>query len=233
MSFLNIQDLNSGYGKTVIVRDVNLTIEHGKVLCILGRNGVGKTTFLKTIMGVVSPMSGDIFIGNEKVTKLKPYQIANKNVAYASQESPLFQDLTVEENLKIGMKKEYKNFIKDSQDVFELFPKIRERFKQKAGTLSGGEQKMLLMTRALIRRPKLLILDEITEGVQPSIINNIAEGIKWINKELDTTILLVEQNVDFALNVSNSFAVMNQGEIKVKGAVEKSTKSMVERFIAV
>lgn len=214
----------------MICRNINLTIEEGKALCLLGRNGVGKTTLLQTIMGLNPTVEGEARLEKDLITGLKPFQIANFEVAYAPQTLGVFPELTVEQNLKIGQSKKKRSSSNDLKEVFDHFPIIKERLKQRAGTLSGGETKMLIMSRCILRNPKLLVLDEITEGVQPSIVETISEAIKQLIQK-GTTILIVEQNVNFALAVSDTYAVMNQGEIIEVGEIDADTKSRVEKHL--
>lgn len=232
MTLLKINHMSSGYGRTVIDRDIQLEVDYGKILCVLGRNGVGKSTLLKTIMGIVETFEGEIVFEGNRIKGLKPFQIANMGIAYAPQEAALFENLSVEQNLKVGFSHKGSNFNEIYEDAFRIFPILKERLKQEAGTLSGGEKKMLLMARAMIRSPKLIILDEITEGVQPSVIENISNALRTMN-EKGVSVLLVEQNVEFALSVAHSYAVMNQGQIVITDLVDQNTRMRVEQFMAV
>jgi ABC-type branched-subunit amino acid transport system ATPase component len=233
MPILKLKDLTSGYGKTVIIREINLSMNKGEILAILGRNGVGKSTLLKTIMGVNGEFSGEVYFEDQNINDLKPYQIETLGIAYAPQESALFPQLTVDQNLKIGLKKGKKEYTELSEFAFSYFPVLKERLKQKAGTLSGGEQKMLLMSRAIVRKPKLMVLDEITEGVQPSVIDRIGEAIHSVRKQFGTSIVLVEQNINFANSVGDYYAVMNQGEIRDFDRINGSIQHKVEKYITV
>ncbi|WP_102346057.1 branched-chain amino acid ABC transporter ATP-binding protein [Bacillus sp. Marseille-P3661] len=232
MSLMEINRMSSGYGRTVIDREIQLKVEYGKILCVLGRNGVGKSTLLKTIMGIVETFEGEISFDGARITGLKPFQIANMGIAYAPQESALFDNLSVEQNLKVGLPRQSTSFSTICEEAFRIFPILKERLKQEAGTLSGGEKKMLLMARAMIRSPKLIILDEITEGVQPSVIDNISNALRKMNEQ-GVSVLLVEQNVDFALSVAHSYAVMNQGQIVINDLVDQNSRLRIEQYMAV
>lgn len=233
MTVLELDNICSGYGKTVIIRDVNLSLEQGKILCVLGRNGVGKSTLLKTIMGELSKESGEIRFEKERVNDLKPFQITKLGVAYAAQENPIFPQLTVQQNLTVGISKGRKMYLELLEDAFSVFPVLKERLNQRAGTLSGGEKKMLLMARTMIRAPKLILLDEITEGVQPSVIDRIVNALSLLKEKSGTTILLVEQNVDFAFRIADYYAVMNQGTLQDYGAVDIKLKGEIEKSLAI
>ena len=215
---LEIADLESGYGEAMVLRGVSLTIPAGGVLSVLGKNGMGKSTLLKTIMGFLPARHGNIRIGGADTTGLAPHRLAAHEVAYSPQDQAIFQDLTVEHNLRLGVATD-RLYRAEFDRVAALFPFLAQRRGQRAGTLSGGEQKMLLMARALLSRPKLMLIDEITEGLQPSIILRIAESLRMELRALDLSILLIEQNVRFALSVADRYAVLTRGEVVDAGAV--------------
>lgn len=212
--FLN--GLTSGYGAAMVVRNVTLTLRPGEIVAVLGKNGMGKSTLLKTIMGFVRAASGKVTLDGHDVTHLSPHLMARNSVAYAPQEFTLFQDLTVEENLRLGVTNDgvFRERLSMLEDVF---PRILERLGQRAGTLSGGEQKMLLMSRAVLARPRLLLIDEISEGLQPTMIERMAAVLGKIRQEEGTAILLVEQHLAFALSVADRYAVLKLGEIVEEG----------------
>ena len=166
---LDIVDLSSGYGEAVVLRNVSLSIRPGEIFALLGKNGMGKSTLLKTVLGFLRAKTGSVKLFGEDITALPTYLIARKAIAYTPQEQTLFQDLTVEENLRLGLRHD-RGFTEAIARVSEYFPIIRQRLAQKAGTLSGGEQKMLIVTRALLASPRLTLIDEISEGLQPSMI---------------------------------------------------------------
>jgi ABC-type branched-subunit amino acid transport system ATPase component len=231
MISLEISKLTSGYHKTTILRELDFVVPEGSITCLLGRNGVGKSTLMKTVMGLLPVASGSIKIGNESMHHLKPFQIAKKGVAYGPQEAAIFPQLTVEQNLSIlghSMKSDH------MKEIFKFFPRLSERLDQKAGTLSGGEQKMLIVTRALLSSPKLMLLDEVSEGVQPSMVDNIGQAIMWANKTFKTTVLVVEQHLEFSLGISNFYAVMNNGSIVDEGVVtENETINQVKKYMVI
>ncbi|MCT2537151.1 ABC transporter ATP-binding protein [Aquibacillus koreensis] len=232
MSFIKINSLTSGYSNTVIIRNIDIEVNEGEVLCLLGRNGVGKTTLLKTIMGLLPTLDGECFVMDRKVSGLKPYQIANLRVSYAPQDMGIFPDLSVGKNLKVGYRGSTSNFEEGCEEAFVHFPILKERLTQRAGTLSGGEKKMLILSRCIVNQPRLLILDEITEGVQPSIIDKFSDALNDIKKK-GTTILLVEQNVSFAEKVADFYAVMNQGEIVAMDQMGRGSKQKIESYLVI
>lgn len=214
---LAIDALSSGYGSVPVVREVTLGVARGEIVAVLGKNGMGKSTLLKTIMGFVRPLSGSVLFDGAEVAGAPPHRMARAGVAHAPQEKTLFQDLTVEENLRLGALSD-RAFRDRLQDVEAVFPRMVERLKQRAGTLSGGEQKMLLMSRALIARPKLMLVDEISEGLQPTMVDRMADALTRARAELGVAVLLVEQHLDFALSVADRYAVLKLGEIIDEGS---------------
>jgi ABC-type branched-subunit amino acid transport system ATPase component len=215
---LEIAGVRSGYGEAVVVRDIALAIAPGEIFVLLGKNGMGKSTLLKTVMGFLPLMAGKVRCFGEDISGAAPHRIARKAVAYTPQEQTLFQDLTVEENLRLALTDDA--LMKPGLErVGEYFPFVPQRLKQRAGTLSGGEQKMLLVARALMCKPKLMLVDEITEGLQPSIIERLAAVFKSEREQSRTSIFLIEQHVKFALAVADRYAVLKLGEIADQGEV--------------
>jgi ABC-type branched-subunit amino acid transport system ATPase component len=221
---LRISRLRCGYGAAMVVHGVDLEIGAGEVLALLGKNGMGKSTLLKAVMGFLPLQSGEIGLFSEDVTGLPPHLLARRAIAYSPQEQALFQDLTVEENLKLVVR-DRQVLRRGVERVGAYFTFIPKRLRQRAGTLSGGEQKMLLVARALLGRPRLMLIDEISEGLQPSVIGRLASVLRAERAETGCSILLVEQNVGFALSVADRFAVLQSGEIVEKGAVGDETAS--------
>ncbi len=224
---LAISGLTSGYGEAIVVRGINVTVAPGEIVALLGKNGMGKSTLLKTVMGFLPAREGKVLLHGGDVTKFPPHRIARQAIAYTPQEQAIFQDLSVGDNLSIGQP-EAKWFDEELERVGEVFPFLKERLSQRAGTLSGGEQKMLLIARALMARPKLMLVDEITEGLQPSIIERLAKALLAERGRTGVAMLLVEQNVRFALEVADRWAVVKLGEIDDEGSSD--TKNAAERI---
>ena len=216
---LSVEGLTSGYGTAAVLRNISLSVSKGEIVVVLGKNGMGKSTLLKTIMGFVSPFSGTVSLDGDDVTNIRPHMMARSGMAHTPQEHTLFPDLTVEENLRLGVASN-RLFHERLPSLETLFPRMLERLKQRAGTLSGGEQKMLLMSRGLIAQPKLMLIDEVSEGLQPAMVDRMGEVLIRARDELGIAVLLVEQNLDFALSVANRFMVLKLGEIVEQGDVE-------------
>ena len=215
---LELSSLRSGYGEAMVLRDVDLTIKAGEIFVLLGKNGMGKTTLLKTVMGFLPLQGGRVSLFGKDITGQAPHRIARSAIAYTPQEQALFQDLSVENNLRLALRDD-QLFQPGLERVGGHFPFIPQRLSQRAGTLSGGEQKMLLVARALMSRPRLMLVDEITEGLQPSVIERLAAVFKAEREQSNTTLLLIEQHVSFALAVADRYAVLKLGEIVDRGAV--------------
>jgi branched-chain amino acid transport system ATP-binding protein len=207
---LELNDVKSSYGKVNVLRDLSFRLYQGESLAILGRNGVGKTSALKTIMGLLKCQSGSIQFEGKSINTISPYQIPRMGVGYVPQGRGLFPNLTVKENLYLGYKKEGSPDLSDY--IFERFPRLKERLNQQAGTLSGGEQQMLSIARILLMHPKIILLDEPTEGIMPILVSEIREEIKRINGA-GIGILLVEQNVQTAIRLCSRILVMDKGSI--------------------
>lgn len=213
-------------------REVSLAIGQGEILAVLGKNGMGKSTLLKAMMGFLPKMAGTVMIGGTEATRLQPHRVARLGVGYVAQEKALFQDLTVEENLRLAVRRP--DFDAALAEVEASFPFLLQRLKQRAGTLSGGEQKMLLMARSLATGAKLLLIDEITEGLQPSVIDRLAGVIRSARDRHGTTMLLVEQHLPFALAVADRWAVLDRGEICESGAcAEADSRERVLKHLSV
>jgi branched-chain amino acid transport system ATP-binding protein len=213
---LDIAELSSGYGEAIVLRNVSLSIRPGEIFALLGKNGMGKSTLLKTVLGFLPAKRGRIKLFGEDVTALSTHLIARKAIAYTPQEQTLFQDLTVEDNLRLGLRDD-RGFAEGLARVSEYFPIVGKRLSQKAGTLSGGEQKMLIVSRALLGSPRLVMIDEISEGLQPSMIQRLTEILLTERKRTGTAIFIVEQNVPFAFSMADRYAVLKIGEIADDG----------------
>lgn len=209
---LQVNQLNQYYGSSHTLRGVSLNVEKGKCMTLLGRNGVGKTTLLKCLMGVLPVAAGSVSLEGRDITKLKPHQRAALGIAYVPQGREIFARLTVEENLLMGMAtKSGKQASVIKGEVYELFPVLKEMLHRRGGDLSGGQQQQLAIARALLAEPKLIILDEPTEGIQPSIIKDIGRVISLLRARGDIGILLCEQYFDFARELADNFVVMSNG----------------------
>lgn len=215
---LEVNGVQSGYGEAMVVRDVSFDVRPGEIFALLGKNGMGKSTLLKTLMGFLPLHAGSVTLFGQNIAGLPPHRVARRSIAYTPQEQALFQDLTVEDNLRLGMRDE-KTFDEGVQRIGGFFPVLPTRLKQRAGTLSGGEQKMLLVSRALMSKPKLMLIDEISEGLQPSVIERLAGVLRAERDDSGVSILLIEQNVKFALSVADRYAVLKMGEIVDRGEV--------------
>jgi branched-chain amino acid transport system ATP-binding protein len=209
---LEISNLNAGYGGTPILRNVSFSVDDGEIVGIVGRNGVGKTTLLKSIMGLLDPESGSIQYNGEELTGKTADEHARRSIGYVPQSRDVFPNLTVKENLLVGETVGGDEQTRYEQ-VYDYFPILEERAGQDAGTLSGGQQQMLAIARALVGGPDLLLVDEPSEGVQPSIVQSITEDLKEINEEFDTTILFVEQNLSVIRGLADRCYAIDRGTI--------------------
>ena len=214
---LKIEGVNQYYGGSHILRNLSFEIPAGKVTALLGRNGVGKSTLLRTLMGIVPVKTGRIEFENKNLTQSKPYERVRAGIGYVPQGREIFGRLTVEENLRMGLATRPAG-ARVPERVFELFPVLRQMMGRRGGDLSGGQQQQLAIGRALAMGPKLLILDEPTEGIQPSIIKDIERAIRTLAATGDMAILLVEQYYDFARSLADQYLVMERGEIVKRGA---------------
>src|SRR5690242_12442496 len=211
---LQVDNINLYYGAAQALRGVSISAATGKVTCVLGRNGVGKTTLLRAMVGQYPIASGSITFDGVEISGLRPYERARRGIGLVPQGREIFPLLTVEENLKTGfgsLKREQRNI---PDDVFSLFPVLGSMLGRRGGDLSGGQQQQLAIGRALVMRPKLLLLDEPTEGIQPSIIKDIARAISYLRNLGNIAIVLVEQYLDFACELGDKFAVMDRGAVK-------------------
>lgn len=229
---LKVESLHQYYGGSHILRGVSLMLEQGKVTALLGRNGVGKTTFLKCLMGLLPVESGAVTLDGQEMTRLPPEKRAALGVAYVPQGREIFPRLTVEENLRMGLANgSAKRGIPG--EVFSMFPVLKDMQKRRGGDLSGGQQQQLAIARALVMRPKVLMLDEPTEGIQPSIIKDIGAAIRTLAAGGEMAILLVEQYYDFAESLADTYAVMSRGEIVKAGEGRQMQADGVREWVAI
>jgi len=229
---LRLEDVHVYFGKSHILQGVDLQVRQGEVLAVLGRNGVGKTTTLRTIMGVVRPSRGGITFGEHDLLSCQPYRIPRLGIGYVPQGRHIFPKLTTLENIQSAV-------VRGGMDqkmlelVYEYFPRLRERASQAGGTLSGGEQQMLAMARAMITNPRLMILDEPTEGLMPLMVQTIRDTIRRLNQERGTTVLLVEQNLETALEVAHRICVMEKGRVRYSESVDRLDRDKLLSFLGV
>jgi len=229
---LTVSNLNQYYGGSHILRNLAFEVPAGKVTALLGRNGVGKTTLLRTLMGVVPATTGEVRFGERDLTHAKPYERARAGIGYVPQGREIFPRLSVEENLEMGLATQ-PGSARVPEKIFELFPVLRQMLRRRGGDLSGGQQQQLAIGRALAMGPKLLILDEPTEGIQPSIIKDIERAIRTLAETGELAILLVEQYYDFARSLADQYLVMERGELVARGAGADMDKDGVRKLLAV
>ncbi|HTE14394.1 MAG TPA: urea ABC transporter ATP-binding subunit UrtE [Burkholderiales bacterium] len=229
---LTVKSLNQYYGGSHILRDLAFEVPAGKVTVLLGRNGVGKTTLLKTLMGLLPAKSGEITFGGNDLTAAAPYERARAGLGYVPQGRDIFPRLTVAENLEMGLATLPRG-ARIPERIHEMFPVLRQMLNRRGGDLSGGQQQQLAIGRALAMHPKLLILDEPTEGIQPSIIKDIERVIRTLAASGDMAILLCEQYYDFARSLADQYLVMERGDIIARGAGADMDKNDVRALLAV
>ena len=231
---LKISGLNVYYGESHILRDVDMTIPAGKMVCLIGRNGVGKTTLLKTVMGLLQPRSGQIVYEGRSLLPLRTHQRAQLGIGYVPQGREVIPRLTVKENLLIGLEANAKRSSNATipEDIVQLFPVLKQMFSRMGGDLSGGQQQQLAIARALMGRPRLLVLDEPTEGIQPSIILDIENAVRQIVETTGVSVLLVEQHLHFAQQADYYYA-MQKGGIVASGEASELSGDVIQKFLAV
>src|SRR6201991_334050 len=230
---LEVKDINLYYGAAQALRGVSLSAEPGKVTCVLGRNGVGKTSLLRAMVGQYPISSGSITFDGEDINALKPYERARRGIGFVPQGREIFPLLTVEENLKTGfgpLKRDQRNI---PDDVFSLFPVLQTMLGRRGGDLSGGQQQQLAIGRALVMRPKLLLLDEPTEGIQPSIIKDIGRAISYLRSLKEMAIVLVEQYLDFAQELGDYLVVMDRGSVVYASHKANMDEAAIKRALAI
>ena len=230
---LAVENLHLYYGASHCLRGVSLQAVKGQITCLLGRNGVGKTSLLRTIMGQRAPRSGKIVWEEKPLDGFSPSDRARRGIGFVPQGREIFPLLTVEENLKTGFAALPRDQRSIPSETYDLFPVLKSMLKRRGGDLSGGQQQQLAIGRALVTRPKLLVLDEPTEGIQPSIIKDIGRAISWLRTRGDMAILLVEQYFDFVHQLADTFAVMDRGEIVLSGRREDMDETKVRRYLTV
>ncbi|MBY0360371.1 MAG: urea ABC transporter ATP-binding subunit UrtE [Phreatobacter sp.] len=230
---LEVKNVDLHYGAAQALRDVSVVVEPGKVTCVLGRNGVGKTSLMRAIIGHQPISGGEILWEGRDITRMPPFERARRGIAYVPQGREIFPLLTVRENLETGFAplKRADRTIPD--DIFSLFPVLKDMLGRRGGDLSGGQQQQLAIGRALVTRPRLIVLDEPTEGIQPSIIKDIGRAIDYLRSKGDIGILLVEQYLDFAEELGNRFYVMERGRVVVQGLKGEVDRDALHRSMAI
>lgn len=230
---LTINNLNQFYGESHTLWDLDLDIEEGKCTCLMGRNGVGKTTLLSCVMGLIKPTSGSIMFQGKDLTKLSAERRAPEGIGYVPQGRQIFPMLTVEENLQIGLPIRKDKSKQIPKFIYEIFPVLHDMRHRRGGDLSGGQQQQLAIGRALVIDPKLLILDEPTEGIQPNIVQEIGDIIRQLNKDIGLTVLLVEQKLPFVRRTSDAFIIMDRGQKVAQGNLEELNEGLVQEYLTV
>ena len=230
---INVSQLNQRYGGSQILWDLNMDLAAGSRTCIMGRNGVGKTTLLKCLMGMLPAASGSITINQQDVTRASIESRANIGVGYVPQGRHIFGQLTVEENLKVSLNCKRQTSRSLPEDIFEYFPVLKEMLQRRGGDLSGGQQQQLAIARALVLNPNMLILDEPNEGIQPNIVQLIRDVLLRLNKEKGMTIVLVEQKLPFARAVGEQFYLMERGKVVSHGAMPELNDDLVKQYLSV
>ena len=234
MTMLEIRGLNTYYGESHILRDVDLRVLAGEMVCLIGRNGVGKTTLLKSLIGLLKPRSGEIIFEGHGMERQPPHQRARSGLGYVPQGREIIPQLTVEENLMLGMEALPGGLARNRRIdpfIYELFPILQEFLSRKGGDLSGGQQQQLAIARALLGQPKLLLLDEPTEGIQPNIVQDIEAAVQRIIAEKGIGVLLVEQHLHFVRQADRYYA-MQRGGIVASGSTSELSQDVVDRFLS-
>ena len=234
-TMLRMSNLNVYYGESHILRDVDMSVPVGQMVCLIGRNGVGKTTLLKTIMGLLNSRTGEIFLDDKPLSKLSPDRRAKLGIGYVPQGREIIPRVSVKDNLLLGLEakpegRKAKAVIPD--EIFELFPVLKTMLSRMGGDLSGGQQQQLAIARALMGKPRLLVLDEPTEGIQPSIILEIEAAVKRIIAETGISVLLVEQHLHFVRQADRYYA-MQKGGIVASGSTDELSQEVIQQFLAV
>ena len=229
---LQLDNVTSGYGSAIAVRSVSLSIEPGEILAIVGKNGMGKSSLLKTAMGFLAVRDGRVRVAGQDVTRMPPHTRRDLALAYAPQEKTIFQDLTVQENLRLALPGD-REFAARFERVAHWFPVLGQRFHQRAGTLSGGEQKMLIVARGMLTEPKIFLLDEVAEGLQPSVVARLGEALARMRADTGTALLVVEQHIPFVMSLADRFAILKAGEIVETGKAIADNAAGIEEHMRI
>jgi urea transport system ATP-binding protein len=230
---LEIKGLNQFYGGSHILWDINLDVPAGSCTCLMGRNGMGKTTLLRCIMGLLPAASGQILYEGRDLRGLPAEERASLRIGYVPQGREIFSQLTVEENLRIGLAVRRPKTREVPEHLYQMFPVLKQMLRRRGGDLSGGQQQQLAIARALVIDPRLLILDEPTEGIQPNIVHEIGDVIQRLNREINLTVLLVEQKLPFARRVASDLRILDKGRLVVSGKIGALTDELVRTHLTV
>jgi urea transport system ATP-binding protein len=226
---LQVEGLVSGYGTSEVIRDVSFALAESEVLAIVGKNGMGKTSLLKAVLGFLPAWRGSVKFAGRDVTRMPPHLKRRMGLVFVPQEHALFQDLTIRDNLRLGLLSD-DDFEAALEHVGQWFPVLTQRLQQRAGTLSGGEQKMLVVARALVAKPVILLLDEVTEGLQPSVVDRLSEVLTRFRQEIGTSMIVIEQHLPFALGIADRYLVLKRGEVAESAGVDAHSAARIEAY---
>jgi urea transport system ATP-binding protein len=234
MSLLELTDVTAGYGQTPVLLNINMNVDKGDMVCILGRNGVGKTTLLRSIIGLNKVKTGTIVFDADDITKAPTYKRSRYGIAYIPQGREIIPYLSVLDNLKLGLTaNRNKKSASLMEEIFEFFPMMKQHLNRQGGLLSGGQQQQLAIARGLMSEPQMILLDEPTEGIQPSIVQEIEATLRRINTEKGITVMVVEQKIDFAKQLAQKFFMMEKGSVVAQGDTKELNDTLVHRYLAV
>jgi urea transport system ATP-binding protein len=231
--FLEVREIDTFYGASHVLHSLSLTMERGAIECILGRNGVGKTTLLRSVIGLTPPRRGAIIFKGGDITRMRVNQRARLGIGYVPQGREIFPDISVIDNLRLGLVARSDGMTRVPDEIFDFFPMLKLLVDRPGGLLSGGEQQQLAIARALCGNPELLLLDEPTEGIQPSVVEEIERILRRIHQEKKVTILLVEQKLDFAKNVAQEFTIMVKGRVAREADIRSLTDEVVREYLTI
>jgi urea transport system ATP-binding protein len=232
-ALLEVKDITVSYGQTPVLFNVDMAVQPGEIVCLLGRNGVGKTTLLRSVIGLNRVVSGKIVFKADEITHAPTFKRARSGIAYIPQGREIVPYLSVLDNLMLGMSAGKKKYRKVPDEIFEFFPMLRQHLNRQGGLLSGGQQQQLAIARGLMSNPQMMLLDEPTEGIQPSIVQEIEATLRRINQEKGITVVVVEQKIDFARQLAERFFIMQKGAMVASGATSELTDTLVHRYLAV
>ena len=233
MPLLEVREIDTFYGASHILHSLSLSMERGTIECILGRNGVGKTTLLRSVIGLTPPRRGAIIFKGNDITRMRVNRRARLGIGYVPQGREIFPDISVIDNLRLGLVARSDGMTRVPDEIFDFFPTLRQLADRQGGVLSGGEQQQVAIARALCSNPELLLLDEPTEGIQPSVVEEIERILRRIHQEKKLTILLVEQKLEFAKNVAQAFTIMVKGRVAREADVHSLTDDVVREYLTI